>query len=91
MWNKKFQFDISVPELALVRFLLEDHDTASQNDFIGQYCLPLTSVQNGKKAHRFDEANTIKQSDTNSELATIQFSKRLMTEMVCAVIKISKC
>nr|XP_004546803.1 1-phosphatidylinositol 4,5-bisphosphate phosphodiesterase delta-1 isoform X1 [Maylandia zebra] len=47
MWNKKFQFDISVPELALVRFLLEDHDTASQNDFIGQYCLPLTSVQNG--------------------------------------------
>lgn len=47
MWNKKFQFDISVPELALVRFLLEDHDKASQNDFIGQYCLPLTSVQNG--------------------------------------------
>lgn len=71
MWNKKFQFDISVPELALVRFLLEDHDTASQNDFIGQYCLPLTSVQNGKKAHRFDEANTMKQRDTKSELATI--------------------
>uniref|UniRef100_A0A3Q0ST27 Phosphoinositide phospholipase C n=1 Tax=Amphilophus citrinellus TaxID=61819 RepID=A0A3Q0ST27_AMPCI len=46
-WNEGFQFPISVPELALVRFVVEDHDTASQNDFIGQYCLPLTSAQNG--------------------------------------------
>ncbi|MEQ2202536.1 hypothetical protein XENOCAPTIV_005653, partial [Xenoophorus captivus] len=47
VWNEKFEFAIHVPELALVRFMLEDYDSASQNDFIGQYCLPLTSVQNG--------------------------------------------
>ncbi|CAJ1082103.1 -phosphatidylinositol 4%2C5-bisphosphate phosphodiesterase delta-1a isoform X1 [Xyrichtys novacula] len=47
MWNEKFEFDIHVPELAMVRFLVEDYDSTSQNDLIGQYCLPLTSVQNG--------------------------------------------
>lgn len=47
MWNERFQFDIHVPELALVRFVVEDYDSTSQNDLVGQYCLPLTSVQNG--------------------------------------------
>lgn len=48
-WNLNFQFDIRVPELAMVRFVVEDYDTGNWNDFVGQYCLPLTSVQNGKK------------------------------------------
>lgn len=47
MWNESFKFDIHVPELAMLRFLVEDYDSTSQNDLIGQYCLPLTSVQNG--------------------------------------------
>ncbi|XP_054893176.1 1-phosphatidylinositol 4,5-bisphosphate phosphodiesterase delta-1a isoform X2 [Poeciliopsis prolifica] len=47
MWNEKFEFHIHVPELALLQFVVEDYDSASQNDHIGQYCLPLTSVQNG--------------------------------------------
>ncbi|XP_070708678.1 1-phosphatidylinositol 4,5-bisphosphate phosphodiesterase delta-1a isoform X2 [Pempheris klunzingeri] len=47
MWNENFQFDIQVPELAMVRFVVEDYDSTSQNDLIGQYCLPLTSVQSG--------------------------------------------
>uniref|UniRef100_A0A667ZL37 Phosphoinositide phospholipase C n=1 Tax=Myripristis murdjan TaxID=586833 RepID=A0A667ZL37_9TELE len=47
MWNENFQFDIHVPELVMVRFVVEDYDSTSQNDLIGQYCLPLTSVQNG--------------------------------------------
>lgn len=47
MWNEKFEFPINVPELALLHFVVEDYDKASQNDLIGQYCLPLTSVQNG--------------------------------------------
>ncbi|CAL1597030.1 unnamed protein product [Knipowitschia caucasica] len=46
-WNETFQFDIHVPELAMVRFLVEDYDSTSQNDMVGQYCLPLSSVQNG--------------------------------------------
>lgn len=49
MWNQTFQFNIQVPELALVQFVVEDYDSTSQNDLIGQYCLPLTSVQNGKE------------------------------------------
>ncbi|XP_036934719.1 1-phosphatidylinositol 4,5-bisphosphate phosphodiesterase delta-1a isoform X1 [Acanthopagrus latus] len=47
MWNERFQFNIQVPELAMVRFVVEDYDSTSQNDLIGQYCLPLTSMQNG--------------------------------------------
>lgn len=48
MWNESFKFDIHVPEQVMVRFVVEDYDSTSQNDLIGQYCLPLTSVQNGK-------------------------------------------
>ncbi|XP_029600812.1 1-phosphatidylinositol 4,5-bisphosphate phosphodiesterase delta-1 isoform X1 [Salmo trutta] len=47
MWNETFQFDIQVPELAILRFQVEDYDATSQNDLIGHYCLPLTSLQNG--------------------------------------------
>uniref|UniRef100_A0AAR2LCL0 Phosphoinositide phospholipase C n=1 Tax=Pygocentrus nattereri TaxID=42514 RepID=A0AAR2LCL0_PYGNA len=46
-WNRNFQFIINVPELAIVRFEVEDYDTASANDFIGQYTLPFTSMQYG--------------------------------------------
>lgn len=47
MWNENFQFDIHVPELALLRFVVEDYDSTSQNDLVGHYCLPISSVQNG--------------------------------------------
>uniref|UniRef100_A0A8C9T815 Phosphoinositide phospholipase C n=1 Tax=Scleropages formosus TaxID=113540 RepID=A0A8C9T815_SCLFO len=50
MWNESFEFTVFVPELALVRFMVEDYDTASHNDFIGQYTLPFTSIQNGGSA-----------------------------------------
>ncbi|XP_063063520.1 1-phosphatidylinositol 4,5-bisphosphate phosphodiesterase delta-1a isoform X2 [Engraulis encrasicolus] len=47
MWNENFQFEVRVPELAMLRFVLEDYDTTSYNDLIGQYCLPFTSLQMG--------------------------------------------
>ncbi|KAJ8337237.1 hypothetical protein SKAU_G00384570 [Synaphobranchus kaupii] len=47
MWNEQFQFEVYVPELAMVRFVVEDYDSTSQNDLIGQYALPFTSLQNG--------------------------------------------
>lgn len=50
MWNESFQFDVHVPELVMVRFVVEDYDSTSQNDLVGHYCLPLTSVQNGREA-----------------------------------------
>nr|XP_057922783.1 1-phosphatidylinositol 4,5-bisphosphate phosphodiesterase delta-1b isoform X2 [Doryrhamphus excisus] len=46
-WNENFQFDIYVPELALVRFLVEDHDSTSDNEFVAQYTLPLNSLKMG--------------------------------------------
>ncbi|MCI4390536.1 hypothetical protein PGIGA_G00123720 [Pangasianodon gigas] len=47
MWNENFQFDLYVPELALVRFVVEDYDSVSSNDFIGQCTVPFTSLQTG--------------------------------------------
>uniref|UniRef100_A0A3P8VJQ5 Phosphoinositide phospholipase C n=1 Tax=Cynoglossus semilaevis TaxID=244447 RepID=A0A3P8VJQ5_CYNSE len=47
LWNENFQFDVRVPDLALVRFLVEDHDTISDNEFIGQFTLPFNSLQMG--------------------------------------------
>ncbi|XP_062972827.1 1-phosphatidylinositol 4,5-bisphosphate phosphodiesterase delta-4 [Elgaria multicarinata webbii] len=46
-WGEVFQFLVWVPELALLRFVVEDYDKASRNDFVGQYTLPLTSVKAG--------------------------------------------
>uniref|UniRef100_A0A9J7XPC4 Phosphoinositide phospholipase C n=1 Tax=Cyprinus carpio carpio TaxID=630221 RepID=A0A9J7XPC4_CYPCA len=47
LWNETLQFTIHTPELALVRFVVEDYDKASRNDFIGQYTIPFTSIQPG--------------------------------------------
>ncbi|XP_040912965.1 1-phosphatidylinositol 4,5-bisphosphate phosphodiesterase delta-4 [Toxotes jaculatrix] len=47
VWNETLNFVIHTPELALVRFVVEDHDKASRNDFIGQFTLPFTSIQAG--------------------------------------------
>ncbi|XP_068459473.1 1-phosphatidylinositol 4,5-bisphosphate phosphodiesterase delta-1-like isoform X2 [Clinocottus analis] len=46
-WNESFQFDVYVPELALVRFTIEDHDSTSGNEFVGQHTLPFNSLKMG--------------------------------------------
>lgn len=46
-WDCTFNFTVHVPDLALVRFKVEDHDYASNNDFLGQYTLPFTSLRTG--------------------------------------------
>ncbi|XP_041663577.1 1-phosphatidylinositol 4,5-bisphosphate phosphodiesterase delta-4 [Cheilinus undulatus] len=47
VWNETLNFVIHTPELALVRFVVEDYDKASRNDFIGQFTLPFTCIQAG--------------------------------------------
>ncbi|XP_075037141.1 1-phosphatidylinositol 4,5-bisphosphate phosphodiesterase delta-4 isoform X1 [Mixophyes fleayi] len=47
MWYETLQFKIHVPDLALVRFVVEDYDKTTRNDFIGQYTLPFRSVKSG--------------------------------------------
>ncbi|XP_015670114.1 1-phosphatidylinositol 4,5-bisphosphate phosphodiesterase delta-3 isoform X1 [Protobothrops mucrosquamatus] len=46
-WNEMLTFQIQVPDLALVRFVVEDYDTTSSNDFVGQFTLPLPSIREG--------------------------------------------
>ncbi|XP_062383651.1 1-phosphatidylinositol 4,5-bisphosphate phosphodiesterase delta-4 [Sardina pilchardus] len=47
VWNDTLNFIIHTPELALVRFLVEDYDKTSKNDFVGQYTLPFLCIQQG--------------------------------------------
>ncbi|KAM4843768.1 1-phosphatidylinositol 4,5-bisphosphate phosphodiesterase delta-3 isoform 3-T3 [Thomomys bottae] len=46
-WGQALQFQLRVPELVLVRFVVEDYDTTSPNDFVGQFTLPLNSLKQG--------------------------------------------
>ncbi|XP_008111435.1 1-phosphatidylinositol 4,5-bisphosphate phosphodiesterase delta-3 isoform X1 [Anolis carolinensis] len=46
-WNETLTFQVRIPELALVRFVVEDYDTTSANDFVGQFTLPLLSLREG--------------------------------------------
>ncbi|XP_055508859.1 1-phosphatidylinositol 4,5-bisphosphate phosphodiesterase zeta-1-like [Leucoraja erinacea] len=46
-WNDCLVFCVQVPELALVRFLVQDMNPLRVNDFLGQYTLPLTSIRKG--------------------------------------------
>lgn len=46
-WNKSFLFAIKVPELAMIRFCLEDHIPVVGNKFVGQYTLPVTCISKG--------------------------------------------
>lgn len=48
MWYDTLRFTIHTPELAMVRFVVEDYDKTSRNDFVGQYTLPLSCMQQGK-------------------------------------------
>ncbi|XP_029099998.1 1-phosphatidylinositol 4,5-bisphosphate phosphodiesterase delta-1 isoform X1 [Monodon monoceros] len=47
-WDTEFEFEVIVPELALVRFVVEDYDASSKNDFIGQSTIPLNSLKQGE-------------------------------------------
>uniref|UniRef100_A0A8C6FQB5 Phosphoinositide phospholipase C n=1 Tax=Moschus moschiferus TaxID=68415 RepID=A0A8C6FQB5_MOSMO len=46
-WGQTLRFRVLVPELALLRFVVKDYDWKSRNDFIGQYTLPWSCMQQG--------------------------------------------
>ncbi|XP_075894792.1 1-phosphatidylinositol 4,5-bisphosphate phosphodiesterase delta-3-A [Nelusetta ayraudi] len=46
-WDCTLSFQMQVPDLALVRFVVEDHDHKAKNDFVGQFTLPFTSLRTG--------------------------------------------
>ncbi|CAH2302726.1 1-phosphatidylinositol 4,5-bisphosphate phosphodiesterase delta-3 [Pelobates cultripes] len=47
LWNEELRLEVLVPELALVRFVVEDYDKTSSNDFVGQFTLPFPSLRQG--------------------------------------------
>lgn len=53
VWYDTLRFTIHTPELAMVRFVVEDYDKTSRNDFVGQYTLPLSCMQQGKDGEIF--------------------------------------
>ena len=46
MWDKTFRILLRFPDVAMVRFCVLDDDFVG-DDFIGQYSLPLSSIQPG--------------------------------------------
>ncbi|NXO04883.1 PLCD4 phosphodiesterase, partial [Rhinopomastus cyanomelas] len=46
-WGETLQFQLRVPELALVRFVVEDYDKTSRNDFVGQFTLAFANIKPG--------------------------------------------
>ncbi|NXC86553.1 PLCZ1 phosphodiesterase, partial [Cercotrichas coryphoeus] len=46
-WNETFSFTIQVPELALIRFCVEDEVSLVNNEFLGQYTLPVMCLNTG--------------------------------------------
>lgn len=56
IFDESFEFNISVPELALLRFVVLDDDYIN-DDFIGQYTLPIECMQTGYRHIRLCAAN----------------------------------
>ncbi|XP_066217223.1 1-phosphatidylinositol 4,5-bisphosphate phosphodiesterase zeta-1 [Saccopteryx leptura] len=46
-WNETFTFVIQVPELALIRFVVENQNVIAENEFLGQYTLPVLCMNKG--------------------------------------------
>lgn len=55
-WNETFTFNINVPDLALIRFVLEDQMALTANDFLGQFTLPVMSLNKGKIKQGWEES-----------------------------------
>ncbi|CAL9180363.1 unnamed protein product [Musa hybrid cultivar] len=47
VWGAEFEFKLSVPELALLRIEVFEHDVSDQDDFAGQTCLPVWELRTG--------------------------------------------
>lgn len=49
-WDEEFCFPLTVPELALLKIEVRDHDTSEKDDFGGQTCLPVSELRPGIRA-----------------------------------------
>nr|GMD18842.1 phosphoinositide phospholipase C 4-like [Ipomoea batatas] len=50
VWGEEFTFPLTVPELALLRIEVHEHDMSEKDDFAGQTCLPVAELRPGIRA-----------------------------------------
>ncbi|KAK9059565.1 hypothetical protein SSX86_020269 [Deinandra increscens subsp. villosa] len=51
VWNEEFTFPLAVPELAILRIEVHDHNNMPEKDnFAGQICLPVSELRPGIRA-----------------------------------------
>ncbi|GKU93372.1 hypothetical protein SLEP1_g6969 [Rubroshorea leprosula] len=50
VWDEEFKFELTVPELALLRVEVLDYDMSETNDFGGQTCLLVSELKQGIRA-----------------------------------------
>ncbi|KAL0452733.1 UNVERIFIED_CONTAM: Phosphoinositide phospholipase C 6 [Sesamum latifolium] len=49
-WDEDFAFPLTVPELALLRIEVREHNRSEKDDFGGQTCLPVSELRPGIRA-----------------------------------------
>ncbi|KAG7538351.1 C2 domain [Arabidopsis suecica] len=64
IWNKEFTFPLAVPELALLRVEVHEHDINEKDDFGGQTCLPVSEIRQGIRAVPLFNRKGVKYSST---------------------------
>lgn len=50
VWDEEFSYDLTVPELALLRVEVHEYDRSEKDDFGGQTCLPVWELRSGMRA-----------------------------------------
>ncbi|XWS28687.1 hypothetical protein CRYUN_Cryun25bG0092700 [Craigia yunnanensis] len=54
-WNEEFEFQLRVPELAVLRIQVLEYDTTGRPDFGGQACLPVSELRTGIRTVPFHD------------------------------------
>ncbi|KAI3458552.1 hypothetical protein Pfo_015215 [Paulownia fortunei] len=49
-WDELFEFPLTVPELALLRIEVREHNASAKSEFAGQTCLPVSELRKGIRA-----------------------------------------
>ena len=47
VWNDTFEFQVTRPDVALLRFVVMDRDTWGRDDFVAQYTVPIRMIRQG--------------------------------------------
>uniref|UniRef100_A0A674N1P9 Phosphoinositide phospholipase C n=1 Tax=Takifugu rubripes TaxID=31033 RepID=A0A674N1P9_TAKRU len=84
-WDCTFNFTVHVPDLALVRFKVEDHDYTSNNDFLGQYTLPFTALRTGYRHVRLMKMDGSSLSPSSLFIYVKPFIHFATVSMLCNV------